>query len=95
MQSYFFTKQRWLNWSFATLLILFSLQVTAHQFDANLQHHENHHCQLFHSLSSGVTYHSVSISILPQLIITHDILPQKKVVRYAVTERARSPPTYI
>ncbi|PQJ83494.1 MULTISPECIES: DUF2607 family protein [Aliivibrio] len=95
MRSYFFTKQRWLTWSFVTLLVLFGFQIANHQIDSNIQHHENHHCQLFHSMGSGVLTHIVSLPIIPQQIISSLFSIVENNDPSSITVHSRAPPFLI
>ncbi|AZL83877.1 MULTISPECIES: DUF2607 family protein [Aliivibrio] len=92
MQSYFFTKQRWLNWSLVILLALFGILVANHQIDTNIQHHENHHCQMFHSIGSGITAHVASLPIIPQLIISSTFTSVENSNPSSITVHSRAPP---
>ncbi|MCP3697195.1 MAG: DUF2607 family protein [Aliivibrio sp.] len=92
MQSYFFTKQRWLNWSLAITLTLFSVLVAHHQIDANEQHHENHHCQLFHSIGSGFIVHITSPPIIPQAIVRLVFSIVENSSPFSITVHSRAPP---
>ncbi|MUK37212.1 DUF2607 family protein [Aliivibrio fischeri] len=93
MQSYFFTKQRWLNWGFAILLALFGILVANHQVDTNLHHHENHHCQQFQSFSSGICINVTSPPVIPQLIICSLFSIVENSSPLNITVHSRAPPT--
>ncbi|MUK30361.1 DUF2607 family protein [Aliivibrio fischeri] len=94
MQSYFFTKQRWLNWGFAILLALFGILVANHQVDTNLHHHENHHCQQFQSFSSGVSAKVVPPPVIPQLIISSLFSIVENLSPLSITVHSRAPPSH-
>lgn len=92
MQAHFFTKQRWLNWSLAITLTLFSILAAYHQIDSNVQHHENHHCQLFHSISSGLAVHFNYPPIIPQAIIHFAFSTIENSSPFSITVHSRAPP---
>lgn len=94
MQSYVFTKQRWLNWGFAILLALFGILVANHQVDTNLHHHEDHHCQQFQSFSSGISITSAYLPIIPQRIITSLFSIVENSLPLSITVPSRAPPAH-
>ena len=95
MQSYFFTKQRWLNWSLAITLALFSVLVAYHQIDSNTQHHEHHHCQLFHSIGSGLVIYVSTPAIIPQVVIHFEFSTVENSSPFSITVHSRAPPLSI
>lgn len=95
MQSYFFTKQRWLNWSLAITLALFSVLIAYHQIDSNIQHHEHHNCQLFNSMGSGLVIYVSPPSIVPQAIIHFEFSAVENSSPFSITVHSRAPPLSI
>ncbi|OCH11446.1 MULTISPECIES: DUF2607 family protein [unclassified Aliivibrio] len=95
MQSYFFTKQRWLNWSLVALLVLFGFLIANHQVDTNIQHHENHHCQLFHSIGSGLIAHVAALPFIPQRIIPSTFSTIENSNPLFITVHSRAPPLFL
>lgn len=95
MQSYSFTKQHWLNWSLVTLIVLFGFLIANHHVDSNIQHHENHHCQLFHAIDSGLIANVAILPLIPQRIITSFFSTIENNNPSFITVHSRAPPVLI